>query len=143
MKARERSMTSSSSDRAPAAARLRQTSPTQCFVCCSSRRGGDHRCPYYDVPIVQGRVSEDAEMRWDFFVRHYGDEAAQSRDGKYVSNRGGVLYPRASTLGGSMTISALVTIYPHNSNWDFIARLTGNPDRGAEAMRLCTASRAG
>jgi choline dehydrogenase len=97
--------------------------------------GSDHRCPYYDIPIMQGRASEDAEMRWDFFVRHYDDEAQQRRDPKYVQNREGVLYPRGSTLGGSTAISALVTVYPHNSDWDDLAELTGNDDWSAERMR--------
>ncbi len=69
--------------------------------------GSDHRCPYYDVPIMQARPSEDAEMRWDFFVRHYGDDALQRRSDKFVAERDGVLYPRGATLGGSTAISAL------------------------------------
>jgi choline dehydrogenase len=32
--------------------------------------GDDHHCPYYDVPAFHARASEDAGMRWDFFVRH-------------------------------------------------------------------------
>ena len=42
--------------------------------------GGDYQCAYCDVPIMQARASEDADMRWDFFVRHYGGDAAQRRD---------------------------------------------------------------
>ncbi|MBK4215562.1 GMC family oxidoreductase N-terminal domain-containing protein [Paracoccus caeni] len=97
--------------------------------------GSDHRCPYYDVPIMQARASEDPDMRWDFFVRHYADDARQRRDSKFVPDRDGVLYPRGATLGGSTAISALVTIYPHNSDWDDLAALTGNPDWSADAMR--------
>lgn len=97
--------------------------------------GSDHRCPYYDVPIMQARASEDAEMRWDFFVRHYDDDARQRRDDKFVAERDGVLYPRGATLGGSTAISALVTVYPHNSDWDHLAELTGDDDWSADAMR--------
>ncbi|KTR83906.1 choline dehydrogenase [Novosphingobium barchaimii] len=97
--------------------------------------GRDHRCPYYDVPIMQARASEDASMRWDFFVRHYADDAQQRRDAKFVPERDGVLYPRGATLGGSTAISALVTVYPHNSDWDHIAGLTGDADWSADAMR--------
>jgi choline dehydrogenase len=88
--------------------------------------GGDNRCAYYDVPIMQARASEDADMRWDFFVRHYGGDAAQRRDSKFVAAEDGVLYPRRATLGGSTATSGLVTIYPHNSDWDHIAELTGD-----------------
>lgn len=52
-----------------------------------------------------------------------------------MPERKGVLYPRGSTLGGSTAISALVTVYPHNSDWDDLAELTGDPDWSAEAMR--------
>ena len=97
--------------------------------------GSDHRCPYYDIPIMQGRASEDAEMRWDFFVRHYDNDAQQRRDPKFVPERNGILYPRGSTLGGSTAISALVTVYPHNSDWDDLAELTGNDDWSADRMR--------
>jgi choline dehydrogenase len=78
--------------------------------------GTDHQCPYYDVPIMQARASEDAEMRWDFFVRHYSSDEHQRRDSKFVVSQDGVLYPRGATLGGSTAVSALVTVYPHNSD---------------------------
>ena len=38
----------------------------------------------YDVPAFHGFASENDAMRWDFFVRHYADEAMQQRDPKYV-----------------------------------------------------------
>ena len=38
----------------------------------------------YDVPAFHGFASENDAMRWDFFVRHYADEALQKRDPKYV-----------------------------------------------------------
>ncbi|MGY0498233.1 GMC family oxidoreductase [Nocardia sp. FBN12] len=97
--------------------------------------GDDHHCPYYSIPIMQGYASEDADMRWDFFVRHWDNDEVQTNDDKYVGGRGGVLYPRGSTLGGSTAISALVTIYPHPSDWDHLAELTGDPSWGAGPMR--------
>lgn len=97
--------------------------------------GSDHRCPYYDVPIMQAHASEDDQLRWDFFVNHYTDETQQKRDSKYVDDRGGVFYPRGSALGGSSAVNALVTVYPHNSDWDELAELTGDPDWNADAMR--------
>ncbi|TDO86064.1 GMC family oxidoreductase [Enemella evansiae] len=103
--------------------------------------GGDHACPYYSIPIMQAYASEDADLRWDFFVQHYDDPAQQARDPKLVSDpqrvgdRPGVLYPRGSTLGGSTAVSAMVTIYPHASDWERLAELTGDPSWGAEAMR--------
>jgi choline dehydrogenase len=88
--------------------------------------GGGYQCAYCDVPIMQARASEDADMRWDFFVRHYVGDAVQRRDGKFVAAEDGVLYPRGAPLGGSTATSGLVTIYPNNSDWDHIAELTGD-----------------
>ena len=36
----------------------------------------------YDVPAFHPLASENPAMRWDFFVRHYADEAQQRRDRK-------------------------------------------------------------
>ncbi|WP_265445615.1 GMC family oxidoreductase [Flexivirga meconopsidis] len=97
--------------------------------------GDDHSCPYYSVPIMQAYASEDAAMRWDFFVRHWTEDAEQRQDDKFVPEYDGVLYPRGSTLGGSTAISALVTIYPHPDDWDRLAELTGDDGFAAAAMR--------
>lgn len=97
--------------------------------------GGDHSCPYYEIPIMQAYASEDADMRWDFFVRHTDDEAAQRADTKFQPDHDGVWYPRGSTLGGSTAISAMVTIYPHAKDWDDLAALTGDDSWNATHMR--------
>jgi choline dehydrogenase len=92
------------------------------------------------VPSFHGFASENDAMRWDFFVRHYASEALQAKDPKYVRDyRGvpvnGVLYPRAGTLGGCTAHNAMILVYPHNADWDGIARLTGDPSWNAETMR--------
>lgn len=97
--------------------------------------GDDHQCPYYSIPIMQSYASEDPDMRWDFFVRHWDNDQVQADDDKYIDNQRGVLYPRGSTLGGSTAVSAMITIYPHASDWDRLARVTGDQSWGAEAMR--------
>jgi choline dehydrogenase len=94
----------------------------------------------YDVPAFHGFASENDAMRWDFFVRHYADEAMQQRDPKYVREyRGqpvdGILYPRSGTLGGCTAHNAMILVYPHNADWDGIAALTGDPSWNAQAMR--------
>jgi choline dehydrogenase-like flavoprotein len=105
-------------------------------------RGGDpvdpagDRLPHdYDVPAFHGFASENEAMRWDLFVRHYGDRARQALDPKYRAAQDGVLYPRAGTLGGCTAHNALIFVYPHNDDWDQIARLTGDPSWSAERMR--------
>jgi len=94
----------------------------------------------YDVPAFHGFASENDALRWDFFVRHYADEAMQARDPKYVRDyRGqrvdGILYPRAGTLGGCTAHNAMILVYPHNADWDGIAELTGDASWNAAAMR--------
>lgn len=97
--------------------------------------GTDHDCPYYSVPIMQAYASEDPAMRWDYFVRHWRDDQTQARDPKFVPDRDGVLYPRGSTLGGSTAVSAMVTMVPHDRDWERLAALTGDPSWGPEPMR--------
>jgi choline dehydrogenase len=74
-------------------------------------------------------------MSWDFFVRHYDNEVTQQRDSKFVQDRDGILYPRAGTLGGCTSHNAMITVYPHNSDWEGIRNLTGDDSWSAARMR--------
>jgi choline dehydrogenase len=99
-------------------------------------KGGDpiqpdiNRLPHdYDVPAFHAFASENEAMKWDFFVRHYTDDHQQRLDPNYREEWDGkkvdgVLYPRAGTLGGCTAHNAQILIYPHNSDWDYIAGLT-------------------
>ena len=89
----------------------------------------------YDVPVFHGMASENQAMKWDFFVRHYANDARQQRDPKYVKDFDGVLYPRAGTLGGCTAHNAMIMVYPHNTDWDDIAALTRDTTWSAENMR--------
>lgn len=96
----------------------------------------DPRLPEdYQVPAFHAFASENPAMRWDFFVRHYADEQRQRKDNKYSSAQGGVLYPRAGTLGGCTAHNAMIFVYPHNQDWDDIAVLTGDSSWRADRMR--------
>lgn len=98
---------------------------------------GSNRLPFdYDVPAFHVFASENEALKWDFFVRHYGDQAVQERDSKYRRAPDGVLYPRAATLGGCTAHNAMILVYPQNADWDYIADLTG--DRSWEASRMRT-----
>ena len=97
--------------------------------------GGDAEPYNYQVPLFHPRSSEDKEMRWDYFVRHYSDQERQSKDTKFTKEKDGVYYPRAGTLGGCTAHNAMVTVYPHNSDWDQLAQLTGDPTWQAGNMR--------
>jgi choline dehydrogenase len=97
--------------------------------------GGDDENHHYQVPAFHGLATEDKALRWDFFVRHYEDDERQRRDTKFVAERDGVLYPRAGTLGGCTAHHAMITIYPHDVDWDRIAKLTGDDSWRAANMR--------
>jgi choline dehydrogenase len=98
--------------------------------------GGDPDSYNYQVPAFHPTASEDPEMSWQFFVRHYEDPAQQERDPKYCKPpQQGIFYPRASTLGGCTAHNAMIFAYPHNSDWERIAELTGDRSWGAKPMR--------
>ena len=89
----------------------------------------------YRVPCFNAFASEDPAMSWDFFVRHYDDQAMQQKDSKYLAEQDGVLYPRAGTLGGCTAHNAMIMVYPQNSDWDRIRTLTGDDSWSPEKMR--------
>jgi choline dehydrogenase-like flavoprotein len=88
----------------------------------------------YDVPAFHAFASENRDIAWDFWVRHYADDQQQQRDPKYRDR--GILYPRAGTLGGCTAHHAQIFLYPHDSDWDGIAALTGDASWRAERMQL-------
>lgn len=97
---------------------------------------GNNRLPDdYDVPVFHALSTENTAMKWDFFVRHYSNMGQQQRDPKFAAARDGVLYPRAGTLGGCTAHNAMITVYPHNADWDNIAALTGDASWNAVNMR--------
>jgi choline dehydrogenase len=94
----------------------------------------------YDVPVFHGLASENDAIKWDFYVRHYGNNKQQCQDPKYFETVDGqrvdgVLYPRAGTLGGCTAHNAMIIVYPHNTDWDEIAELTGDESWRAPQMR--------
>lgn len=114
----------------PLAANLAAAGHTVCML----EAGGDDAPTAYQVPAFHARAAEDPALAWDMWVQHYADETQARRDSKRVDGRG-VLYPRAGALGGCTAHHAMITVYPHNSDWDAIADLTGDPSWGAGAMR--------
>ncbi|MGE0814038.1 MAG: GMC family oxidoreductase [Vicinamibacterales bacterium] len=109
-------------------------------------RGGDPLDPGpgrlpddYDVPAFHALASENEALAWNFYVKHHDDETANRRDPKYVArggpDRDGILYPRAAALGGCTAHNAMIWVYPHDADWDHIARLTGDASWSAAAMR--------
>lgn len=97
------------------------------------------------MPVLHAFASEHPDISWEFFVKHYEDEQRSKRDTKYLPDRGGVFYPRAGTLGGCTQHHAMITVVPHDSDWQYIADLTEDqswaPDRMwkyFEKLERCT-----
>jgi len=97
--------------------------------------GGAEENYHYQVPSFHGLASEDEEYSWDFFVRHYHDDERQRLDSKFSPEHDGVFYPRAGTLGGCTAHNAMITVYPHDQDWDHIAQLTDDPSWQSDRMR--------
>ena len=107
----------------------------------------------YQVPAFHLLSTEYEDMRWDYFINHYPDLERQKQDSKMVyttpagggqyvgltppagSKPEGILYPRSGTLGGCASHNALITIYPHASDWKFIQSITGDASWAPESMR--------
>ncbi|KAF5024499.1 hypothetical protein F66182_3439 [Fusarium sp. NRRL 66182] len=113
--------------------------------------GDDFNSVNYTVPAYSANASEDPEISWNFYVHHYADDKRQARDFKttYDTPNGeftglnpprgsklkGTLYPRTQALGGCTAHNALIAVYPHRSDFDYIASLTGDESWSAENMR--------
>jgi choline dehydrogenase len=106
----------------------------------------------YNVPALHSVAAEYEPMRWDFFVKHFDDEAEMRKDTKltYELPDGsrytgpsppagakplGILYPRVGSLGGCTSHNALITILPYNSDWEKIQRITGDASWAPSNMR--------
>ena len=91
----------------------------------------------YQVPIFHGDCTEYPPCAWDFWVRHYSDDAQQDKDSKAVVRDGRkmVWYPRAAALGGCTAHNAMITVIPQASDWNHIAEITGDRSWRAESMR--------
>lgn len=88
----------------------------------------------YQTPGFFGGASEHPLLSWDIFVNHYANPEQQRKDPKYVAGKG-VLYPRGSCLGGSASHNALIFVYPHDSDFDDIVRITGDTSWSSDKMR--------
>ena len=103
--------------------------------------GGDQINDHYSVPAFHGLSTEDPLLSWEFYVKHYSDDNRPERDPKYhkrdprYPGAPGIFYPRAAALGGCTAHHAMITVYPHESDWNHIAEVTGDDSWRARSMR--------
>ena len=98
---------SGAAGRQPPAARLRRPGLPRLRL-----REQRHRLELLRPPLRRRR---DAAARSEVTVETHGGSRVD-----------GVYYPRAGTLGGCTAHNAMIFVYPHNADWDDIARLTGD-----------------
>ena len=109
------------------------------YSVCLMEAGGPGTAPdlvqEMAIPVDNLAVTADPRVAWSYFVRHYADQAQQERDSKFVAAEDGILYPRASTIGGCAVHNALMSVYPSNSDWQHIVDVTGDPSWAPDLMR--------
>ncbi len=119
----------------------------------------------YQVPLFHAASTEDPEQSWEYHVDHYAPGTAdkdfklmcEDTSGELVrpvkpeqvashasavcpagTERKGLFYPRAGTLGGCTAHNAMITVVPKNSDWDRLDSVfAGDPDRvrwGSDVM---------
>lgn len=96
--------------------------------------GGRHRSARTDVPAFHGHAAEDPDISWTYFVRRYLDDGEEQRSSKHVEGKG-TFYPRAATVGGCTVHNALITVAPHDHDWDHLAVLMGDESWRPHHMR--------
>src|SRR5205085_4026092 len=101
-----------------------------------SEEGNDKGRLMYEVPGFHGDSTEYSACAWNYYVRHYTNDAQQAKDTKKVKKEGNLIwYPRAGTLGGCTSHNAMITVIPQDSDWDNIAKITKDDSWRADKMR--------
>ncbi len=85
------------------------------------------------IPGLHLQSTEDPEISWDYFVRHYRKESDHGF--KFSQKEGGVLYPRVGALGGCTLHNAMIGLYPNLRDFRIWEEATGDSRFSAEFMR--------
>ena len=68
-------------------------------------------------------------------MKHYADDTRGQQDSKWCKEQQGILYPRASALGGCTIHNAMITLSGPADDWNAIARLVDDQSWNSERMR--------
>lgn len=97
---------------------------------------------FMEAPALHVKASEHPRLSWQYFINHYSDPTRNQADSKHCpqksgcpSDSNGIFYPRGSTIGGSTAVNAMISVIPHNSDWNNIATITGDNSWSANNMR--------
>lgn len=98
--------------------------------------GGDGNNPRslnkYKIPGNNARTN--SELGWAYWVNSRANQQDREKQHFYVPGKG-IYYPRGTSLGGSTVVNAMIALYPDNSDWDYIAELTGDDSWHSSTMR--------
>lgn len=94
--------------------------------------GSDPDAVLSQVPSFHAFSTEDPKIAWNYFVHHYDKDEDRDKE-KYVDGKG-IFYPRAGALGGCTMHNAMITIVPHDVDWDYIAECTGDDSWTSDKM---------
>jgi choline dehydrogenase len=75
----------------------------------------------YSVPAFSLLASENPAMNWNFFPKHY--TKLENHGMRFVKKEQGMLYPRASTVGGCTTHHVMLMLPPQASDWKSMEKL--------------------
>ncbi len=81
--------------------------------------GDAHENDNYRVPAFHLKSSADPTFNWNFPVQHYSEKSQHGK--RYMHQQGGMLYPRAATLGGCTAHHAMLVLLPHARDWQLMA----------------------
>jgi len=87
------------------------------------------------IPFLFSYAADNPEISWDVWVRHYANDTQQQRDTKYYPDKDGVLYPRASGIGGCGLHHVLNLLYPANPDFERIQDMFNDDSWSPENMR--------
>src|SRR3990167_4728987 len=105
------------------------------FIIVGSGPGGGYMDDTIRIPYLFAYATDNPEIAWDFWVKHWENTTQQSRDSKYYPDKEGVLYPRASGVGGCGLHHVVNLLYPANQDFEYIQDLFNDNSWSPENMR--------
>ncbi len=90
--------------------------------------GGDKLPMSSLIPAYHTFASENPQIAWDYFVKHY-DTPYEHGKWNFNSKSSGVLYPRSSVIGGCTASNAMICLYPDEDVWNQIYHMGSRRDR--------------